>query len=151
MDKLQTRILFTLLAIIIFLLGFLTFTYASEYFQYDVTKVDKYCEKNISHCDSIAIAYQLGRLDLVSVCLALVGVAIAMGAVFGFLSIREKSEYIAKSIAEKYIKEHLVEFEKKLPKLLEPKISMLFDEYKAIKENENGSSSDEDEWANNVE
>jgi len=28
---------------------------------------------------------------------------------------------------------------------------MLFDEYKAIKENENGSSSDEDEWANNVE
>lgn len=58
------------------------------------------CETNI---DVINIAVQLGRLDFVSICLAIIGAAIAMGAIFGFLSIRDQAELVAgRAVREKW-------------------------------------------------
>lgn len=58
------------------------------------------CESNI---DAINIAVQLGRLDFVSICLAILGAAIAMAALFSFLSIRDTAELVAgRSVREKW-------------------------------------------------
>ena len=46
--------------------------------------------------DSISFANQVGRLDLVSLVLALLGIAIGFGAIFGFLYIKESSRVAAK-------------------------------------------------------
>lgn len=51
------------------------------------------CETNL---DVINIAVQIGRLDFVSICLAILGGAIAMGALFGFISMKDHAEMVAK-------------------------------------------------------
>ena len=65
------------------------------------------CDSNGENCetnlDVINIAVQLGRLDFVSICLAILGAAIAMGAIFGFLSIRDQAELVAgRAVREKW-------------------------------------------------
>ncbi|MBE4160280.1 hypothetical protein HJ102_23865 [Vibrio parahaemolyticus] len=46
-------------------------------------------------------------MDFVSVCLALLGVIVGLSAIFGFLSIKEKSEVIAEKVAQAEIKRFL--------------------------------------------
>ncbi|QOV29449.1 hypothetical protein INT50_12395 [Vibrio diabolicus] len=85
----------------------ITYFFISDLYAYDFEKVAKLCKDNSQSCDGIAIAYQLGRLDFVSVCLALLGVIVGLSAIFGFLSIKEKSEVIAEKVAKAEIKSFL--------------------------------------------
>ena len=55
------------------------------------------------HVDAISVAVQLGRLDLVSISLAIIGVAFAFFAIFGFLYIRDRAEFVAiQTVNEKW-------------------------------------------------
>ena len=63
--------------------------------------------KNLENVvDEISYANQLGRLDAISLLLALFGIVIGFGAIFGFLHIKESSENIARSVAEVWIREN---------------------------------------------
>ena len=75
------------------------------YLAYDFDKAISFCKMNPQACDGIAMAYQLGRLDFVSMSLTLLTVVVGVLGIFGFLSIREKSELIAKKTAEKISRE----------------------------------------------
>lgn len=95
----RIKIVIGLLLVIAICLVILTYFVASDLLAYDIKKVGDFCKSNPQSCDSVAIAYQLGRLDLVSVCLAFLGVIVGLSAVFGFFSIKEKSEVIANEVA----------------------------------------------------
>ncbi len=56
---------------------------------------------NENIADSISFANQVGRLDLVSLLLALLGLVLGFGAFAGFLGIKETSRVIAQEIAQK--------------------------------------------------
>ncbi len=64
------------------------------------------CIKLESVADSISYASQLGRLDTITLVLALFGIVIGFGAIFGFLHIKESSEDIARSVAAVWIREN---------------------------------------------
>ncbi|EHW0642971.1 hypothetical protein K1B32_004550 [Vibrio parahaemolyticus] len=106
MTQFQKALLGFLFVISVCLL-MVTYFFVSDLYAYDFAKVAKFCKENSQSCDSIAIAYQLGRLDFVSVCLALLGVIVGLSAIFGFLSIKEKSEVIAEKVAQAEIKRFL--------------------------------------------
>ena len=52
-------------------------------------------------CDAVCLAAQLGRLDLISALLAIIGLAIVLGGVFAFMNFKS----IARRQAEKEAKE----------------------------------------------
>ena len=56
--------------------------------------------------DSISFANQVGRLDLVSLILALLGLALGFGAVAGFLHIKENAERIAQIETTRWLEEN---------------------------------------------
>ena len=62
------------------------------------------CVKLENVVDSISYASQLGRLDVVSLLLALFGIIFGFGAIFGFLYIKERSEFVAHTAAESWLK-----------------------------------------------
>lgn len=65
------------------------------------------CERNsacVKQLDAIHIAVQLGRLDWISTCLAILGAGIGMTAVFSFLFTKEKAEIEARATAHKVAK-----------------------------------------------
>ncbi len=95
------KLLLTLLAAIFVALVVLCFLMGSDWLVYDASKLQEYCKKNNQPCDAISVAYQLGRLDLVSVSLAIVGVVVGLSVIFGFIGIKEKSELIAADVARK--------------------------------------------------
>lgn len=53
--------------------------------------------------DAISYANQTGRLDLVSIAIAMFSVVLGVGAVYGFMHIKEVSEIIASNTAEKWL------------------------------------------------
>lgn len=53
--------------------------------------------------DAISFANQVGRLDLVSLLLALLGIILGFGAIAGFMHIKETSEAIAEREAKKWL------------------------------------------------
>jgi len=65
--------------------------------------------------DSLQQALSLGRLDLVTILLAIIGVALVLGGIFAFLNFREiaktqaenKANEVAKKTADEYLEEHL--------------------------------------------
>ncbi len=57
--------------------------------------------------DAISYSSQLGRLDFISITLALLGIVIGFGAIFGFLHIKETSENIARTASETWIRENV--------------------------------------------
>lgn len=59
------------------------------------------------HLDAVRVAAELGRLDFVSVALLITATVVALGGIFGFLYIRERSEMIAKERSEAVAKEWL--------------------------------------------
>lgn len=56
--------------------------------------------------DSIAVAAQIGRLDIVSLIFAMMGIMLALFAFAGYFSIRAHAEQVAKSEA-RYISEEI--------------------------------------------
>lgn len=73
--------------------------------------------------DVIAYAAQIGRLDLVSLLLAIVGLILVIGGVFAFLNFRsiakthakDEAKTVAEAIAERVTNEYL---QRELPELL---------------------------------
>lgn len=69
--------------------------------------IKKIGSKNLENVvDSISYASQLGRLDIVSFLLAIFAMILGIGAVAGFLHIKESSNGIAKNEAEKWLDEN---------------------------------------------
>lgn len=77
---------------------------------------------NLSAAKSVVeFAAQTGRLDLISLLLAILGILIGLGAIYGFVHFRnvakeqaikvakETSEEVAEKIANKYIQENLLD------------------------------------------
>lgn len=69
------------------------------------TQQDNRCINLTEYEDSISAAYQLGRLDFVTVAVSLIAVVMAFGGLFGFLSIREKARADAKEAGIKAAEE----------------------------------------------
>ena len=65
--------------------------------------------------DSLQQALSLGRLDLVTILLAIIGVALVLGGISAFLNFREiaktqaenKANEVAKKTVDEYLEEHL--------------------------------------------
>lgn len=68
------------------------------------------CEKNL---DAIRIAMQLGRLDFVSIFIGVLGLSLGVGAIFGFMFIRERAEVVATQKAEEVSKEFTADYLRK--------------------------------------
>jgi len=64
--------------------------------------------------DSISFANQVGRLDMVSLVLALLGIVLGFGAVAGFLHIKENAENIAREETKKWLDENSEKIIKKI-------------------------------------
>jgi len=73
--------------------------------------VNENCKKEVRNLenvlDEISYANQLGRLDTISLLLTLFGIVIGLGAVFGFLHIKETSEAIARDVAREVAENHV--------------------------------------------
>ncbi|ELV8635971.1 hypothetical protein QNE29_004352 [Vibrio vulnificus] len=148
MERIDKNIIILLLSVIAICAVITTYFIVSDLYAYDFEKITNYCLDKKEGCDAISIAYQLGRLDFVSVCLAALGVIVGLSAVFGFLGIKEKSEYLAKKTTEDKLKEYDVT----MPSMLESKVTVLFDRYMALKEQEqNCGQPPQDDWATKVE
>ncbi len=69
------------------------------------------CRKEVRNLenvlDEISYANQLGRLDTISLILALFGLVLGFGAIFGFMHIKERSEDIARNVSETWIRENV--------------------------------------------
>lgn len=60
---------------------------------------------NASYHDAMHMAVQLGRLDIVSALLGLIGILLAVFGVLGFGYIKSKAEQEARNAAEQYVKD----------------------------------------------
>ncbi|MAM69979.1 MAG: hypothetical protein CMP91_02375 [Gammaproteobacteria bacterium] len=94
---------------------------------FSVNAIDLACDGECPDADAIQIAMELGRLDIVSLVLAFLGLIIAVLAIFGFLAIREKAALQAKDAAEKAVKEWLQEGEG--AKVLQKNIGLEFSKF----------------------
>lgn len=72
-----------------------------------VNAVNLACEGNCADADTIRVAMELGRLDIVALVLTFLGLLIAVLAIFGFLAVREKAALQAKDAAENAVREWL--------------------------------------------
>ncbi|HHJ4200034.1 hypothetical protein ACSZNT_00490 [Aeromonas veronii] len=152
MERVDKNIIILLLSVIAICVLVTTYFIVSDLYSYDFKKISSYCFDKKEGCDAIAVAYQLGRLDFVSVCLAALGIIVGLSAIFGFLGIKEKSEYLAKKTSEETTAIKLKEYDEMMPSMLESKVTSLFDNYMALKEQErNCGQPPQDDWAMNVE
>jgi hypothetical protein len=93
-------------AVTIAIIAFVLMGFFSNVTPIDVDMIKRVCgdnDKNCVTCDAYWIAVQIGRLDIISICLAILGVTVGLSAVFGFLYVKEKSEMLAAEAAEKTI------------------------------------------------
>lgn len=65
------------------------------------------CNGDCGNADTIRVAMELGRLDIVALVLTFLGLLIAVMAIFGFLAVKEKAALQAKDAAESAVKEWL--------------------------------------------
>lgn len=92
------------------------------------------CQEHSEVCnqnpDSINIAVQLGRLDFISIALAMLAIAIGFVGIFGFMSIKEQARIDAKRVAEEtaelmvtaYLEKHYPDILARLWEKVEPEI-----------------------------
>lgn len=87
-------------------LGFFLMGMFSDVTPIDVDMIKRVCGDKDTNCissDAYWIAVQIGRLDIISICLAILGVTVGLSAVFGFLYVKEKSELVAQQSAQETI------------------------------------------------
>ncbi len=76
--------------------------------------VHENCKKEVRNLenvlDEISYANQLGRLDMISLLLALFALVLGFRAVYGFMYIKETSEAIARDVARETAEKHTLEF-----------------------------------------
>jgi len=58
-------------------------------------------DKNCDNDSSIAIANQMGRLDVISLALGMTGLGVGAFAIFGFFAIKDHTEAVASHVAQK--------------------------------------------------
>ncbi|ENG7994435.1 hypothetical protein ACI5C3_004123 [Vibrio vulnificus] len=128
----------TLLVVIAGLLSYQVYYYASDDFAYNIQQVAKFCKDEkgglTAACDTVAMAYQLGRLDFVSVCIAVLGVSVGLSTIVGFFGIKERSEFLAVSVAKEKIASFDKTFEDKLKSLEEETRILVRKEVRELKE-----------------
>lgn len=124
----------TLVVIVILLMGMF-----SHVTPIDVDMIKRVCgaeDKNCVVSDAYWIAVQIGRLDMISICLAILGVTVGLSAVFGFLYVKEKSELVAAQSAKDTIELLKEEITKKLDvhatKFLEEQVPKFAADYFAL-------------------
>jgi len=94
--------------------------------------------KNLGNVlDEISYASQLGRLDTISLLLTMFGLVLGLGAVVGFLGIKETSRLIAEQQTTDYLKES---GKKMIEDFLHKNLPAIIEKYEA--EKEAGLSSD---------
>lgn len=67
-----------------------------------------------SSADAIHIAEQLGRLDVVSLVLAMLGISVGFFAIFSFLALKDEARKTAKFETSEYLKGYYSEIEKEM-------------------------------------
>lgn len=70
----------------------------------NVNLIQQHC-KDCDPVSAIAVAAQMGRLDLVSLCLAFLGLGVGFFAIFSFFAVKDEAENIAQVTAEKLVPE----------------------------------------------
>lgn len=111
------RFVSTAVTLVVF--AFLFMNWLNNVTVIDVDMIKRVCgveDKNCVNSDAYYIAVQIGRLDIVSICLAILGVTVGLSAVFGFLYVKEKSEMLAAEAAEKTINDLSSRIEEKIEK-----------------------------------
>ena len=78
--------------------------------------VNDKCVTLTEYADEISAAYQLGRLDYVTVAVSLLAVVLGIAALFGFASIRQKAEVIAVRVSKRIAKSSAEKAKAKLSK-----------------------------------
>ena len=64
--------------------------------------VDNACtSEGCANDSAIAIAGQLGRLDVISLVMGILGIGVGAFAIFGFFAVKDHSEAVAESVAKK--------------------------------------------------
>ncbi len=102
------------------------------------------CRKEVRNLenvlDEISYANQLGRLDTISLILALFGLILGFGAIYGFIHIKERSEDIAEKVAEreskKWLEENFESWLKRNPELLQKIVAKVLAAEKLEQESE---------------
>lgn len=82
--------------------------------------------------DATSVAAQLGRLDLVSLLLALIGLALVLGGIFAFVNFRslaknqveKEAKEVAESVAEREANKYL---QRELPSMIKAYRDMIAD------------------------
>lgn len=82
-----------------------------------------------AECDAVALASQLGRLDLVSLLLAVLGLLLALGGIVAFLNLRGIARTVAREEAKTQISATVEEqaiayMQAELPSLVEAYIEL---------------------------
>ncbi|HCU64593.1 MAG TPA: hypothetical protein DF774_02410 [Rheinheimera sp.] len=127
----------TIAIIAFFLMGML-----SSVTPIDVDMIKRVCgdsDKNCVTSDAYWIAVQIGRLDIISICLAILGVTVGLSAVFGFLYVKEKSELVAAQSAAATIELLKAEISQNLEnhatKFLEEQVPKFAEQYFLLAQN----------------
>lgn len=111
------------------------------------------CIKLESVVDSISYASQLGRLDTITLVLAIFGIVLGFAAIFGFLGIKESSENVAKNAAEKWLDDNGEQFLKNFVNKIDAgfvseKLNPLKEAKKEAKKDRKSAKSDDEKYEN---
>lgn len=85
--------------------------------------------------DSIAAAYQLGRLDLITVLLAVVTLLFALAAIPGFFYFKYRAEQAARDEVRARTNEIAEQVEREAISKIEERLPTLFEEYRELIQN----------------
>lgn len=83
----------------------------------------------ISTCDSVLVAAQTGRLDLVSALLAIIALLIGISAIPIFLILRKHAGSVAKDTTTEYMDSIKEEIERQAVKTMEEMLPKLAEDY----------------------
>lgn len=97
---------FAILAVIFLLAVFLIPAFSHQF----VSEI----ARNGSNRDAISIAVQLGRLDLVSLAVAFLGLGVGFFAIFSFFQIRDDAKEAALKLMEQYEKDNLARIKEEI-------------------------------------
>lgn len=129
-------------AVTIAIIAFVLMGFFSNVTPIDVDMIKRVCGDNDKNCvtsDAYWIAVQIGRLDIISICLAILGVTVGLSAVFGFLYVKEKSELVAAQSAAETIELLKVEISRNLEvhatKFLEEQVPKFAEQYFILAQN----------------
>lgn len=99
----------------------------------------------MDQCDVISVASQLGRLDLISALLAILGIIFALGVFPFYATVRRRAEAVATEEANKVLKGAVEKAEKAAIARMEAELPKMVREYSEL-----ASNSVSDDMANRI-